>query len=245
MSLERQNAESRASSSPKRFNALNAVWTIARKDWRIEGRARDVLTATLFFAGIVVLIMGLAFSDPDRRIVGQAVAPGVLWIAIAFASVLAAGRAFAAEAEDGALEALLLYPVPHELVYLGKLLGNFALMLVLTALIAPLVMLIFGLELHGRILEFAATLVLGTLGFSIITVFHSAITVNLRARESMLPVLIFPIVVPVVLGTIKATGLIVTDGPAADVGAWLRLIAGFDAIYVVVCTLAFPFAVEN
>lgn len=245
MSLERPETRQAPEARERRLGVLSAILTIARKDWRVEGRARDVLTATLFFAGIVVLIMGLAFSDPDRKAVGQAVAPGVLWVAIAFASTLAAGRAFAAESEDGALEALLLYPVPHEVVYLGKLLGNVVLMLILTAVITPLVIFIFNLDVHGRWLELIGTLVLGTLGFSVITVFHSAITVNLRARESLLPVLIFPIVVPVVLGTIKATGLIVTDGSGEDVAAWLRLIVGFDLIYAVVCTLVFPYAVEG
>ncbi len=232
---------------------LRVIWTIARKDWRIEGRARDVITATLFFSAIVILILGLAFGPEQERL--RDAAPGILWIAIAFASILAASRAFAAEAEDGALEALLLYPVPHELIYLGKWWANFVLMLTLSLIIAPLVIFIYGIHL-SNILLFALTVLLGVAGFSLVATFYSALTVNLRARESLLPVLIFPLIVPVVLGSVQATSLIVigatgagldgvTTGPGSELLRWLQLLLGFDVIYAIACTLVFPFAVEN
>jgi heme exporter protein B len=221
---------------------LQVVLAIAGKDWRVEGRARDVLTATLFFAALVVVILGFALG-PDRARLRDA-APGILWVAVAFASVLAAGRAFAAEAEDGALEALLLYPVPHELIYLGKLVGNLGLMLILSAVVTPVAIFAYGLDVSGQVPQLALTVFLGTTGFSIVSCFHSALTVNLRARESLLPILIFPLVVPVVLGAVKATAGLVGTAPIDEVGTWLQLLAVFDVVYAVVCTLVFPFAVE-
>ena len=225
------------------MSAWRAVWTIAIKDWRIEGRARDVLMATLFFAGMVVMILAFAFGPESSKL--RAAAPGILWVAIAFASILAASRAYGSEAEDGALEALLLYPVPHEAIYLGKLLGNLGSMLLLTIILVPVTLLLYGVTLRGQWLEFVLTVTLGVIGFSIVATFQSALTVGLRARESLLPLLIFPIVVPVVLASVKATVGIVTLDPSIDVSGWLRLLLAFDVIYLVTCTLAFPYAVEG
>ena len=224
------------------MNPWRVILTIASKDWRIEGRARDVLTATVFFAGLVVMILAFAFGPETTRL--REAAPGVLWVAIAFASILAASRAFASEAEDGALEALLLYPVPHELIYLGKLLSNVGLMLMLALLVTPLTVLLYAVNV-GSAAMLALTVFLGVIGFSIIATFQSSLTVNLRARESLLPVLIFPLVVPVVIGAVKATTLIVTNGSGIEIWGWLRLLIGFNIVYVTVCTLVFPFAVES
>ena len=224
------------------MNPWRVILTIAAKDWRIEGRARDVLTATVFFAGLVVMILAFAFGPETTRL--REAAPGVLWVAIAFSSILAASRAFASEAEDGALEALLLYPVPHELIYLGKLLSNVGLMLMLALLVTPLTVLLYAVNV-GSAAMLALTVFLGVIGFSIIATFQSSLTVNLRARESLLPVLIFPLVVPVVIGAVKATTLIVTNGSGIEIWGWLRLLIGFNIVYVTVCTLVFPFAVES
>jgi heme exporter protein B len=218
------------------------VLTIALKDWRVEGRARDVLAATLFFALLVVTILAFAFGPEPSKL--REAAPGILWVALAFASILAASRAFASESEDGALEALLLYPVSHELIYLGKLLGNLGLMLVLALLIAPFTLVLYGVNIAGRELLFGLTVFLGVTGFAIVASFQSALTINLRSRESLLPVLIFPIVVPVVLACVRATVGIVTQDQSIDIRSWLQLLAGFNVIYLVVCTLTFPYAVE-
>ncbi len=218
------------------------VLTVALKDWRVEGRARDVLAATLFFALLVVTILAFAFGPEPSKL--REAAPGILWVALAFASILAASRAFASESEDGALEALLLYPVSHELIYLGKLLGNLGLMLMLALLIAPFTLILYGVNIAGRELSFALTVFLGVTGFSIISSFQSALTVNLRSRESLLPILVFPLVVPVVIGSVKATTGIIVPDAANDVRSWLQLLAGFNVIYIAVCTLAFPYAVE-
>ena len=218
------------------------IRAIAAKDWRVEGRARDVLSATLFFAVLVVTILAFAFGPEPSKL--REAAPGILWVAIAFASILAASRAFASESEDGALEALLLYPVPHELIYLGKLLGNLGLMLVLALIITPFTLTLYGVGVAGRELPFILTVLLGVMGFSIISSFQSALTINLRSRESLLPVLIFPIVVPVVIASVKATVGLITQDPSVDVWGWIRLLAGFNVVYLVVCTLIFPYAVE-
>jgi heme exporter protein B len=232
------------------LHPFSAIWTIARKDWLIEGRAKDVLTATLFFAAMVVIIQVFAFGPSNvgskefATALRQA-APGVLWVAVAFASILAANRAFASEAEDGALEALLAYPVPAEFLYMGKLLANLGLMLILAAIVTPITIFLYNLPVGANWPLLILTVFLGTAGFSIVSTFFSALTVNLRAREALLPIIVFPLVVAVVLGAVNATVAIVTLAPADEVWKWLRLLIGFDVVLVTACTLVFPFAVES
>ncbi len=237
---------------------IGPILSIAKKDFKIEGRARAVLVSTVFFAGMVILILVFAFAaraqdDTRLREALQFVGPGVLWVAVVFSSVLAASRAFGSEAEDGALDALLLYPVAHEYVYLGKLLSTAVALLFLAAIITPIWVVLYQLVVLNWPL-LLLTVILGCVGFAIIASFQSALTVNLRARESLMPLLVFPFVVPVVLSAVQATSVLVAAPLVPgmliqqDVGAatrWLQLLFGVDVIYLVVCTLVFPFVVEG
>ncbi|MBB6098182.1 heme exporter protein B [Deinobacterium chartae] len=225
------------------MNAWQVVRALALKDLRAELRSRDVLGATVFFAGLVILILGFALGPDQGRL--QAAAPGILWTAVAFASVLAAGRAFAVEQESGALESLTLYPVPHELLYLGKLAAHFVLLLVLAAVVTPLSLIIYDLSPGSRWPLLLLTVFLGVLGFAAVSCFYAAITVNLRAREALLPVLMFPVMVPVVLATVKSTALIVSGGLDSEITSWLGLLLVFDAVTLVVASLTFPYALEH
>lgn len=223
---------------------MRATLTVLLKDLRLEGRSKDILSTTLFFSGLVVLIMGFAFG-PDTAKLKDAAA-GVLWCALAFASVLASGRAFASEQENGALESLLTYPVAHEWVYLGKAAANILLMLVLGVVTALLTSLFMDVQYH-HIGLLALTLALGIIGLSLVSTFYASITVNLRAKEALLPVLSFPIIIPVMIAAVKST-VILTSGNGAnldDYWAWTRLLIGFDVVTVLVATFIFPYALEN
>lgn len=221
---------------------MNAMLTVLLKDLRLEGRSKDILSTTLFFAGLVVLIMGFAFG-PDTGQMRDA-APGVLWCALAFASVLAAGRAWSGEQESGALESLLLYPAAHEWLYLGKAAANALLMLVLGVVTAALTSIFFDVQFASLGLM-ALTLTLGVLGLSLVSTFYAAITVNLRAKEALLPVLSFPIIIPVMIGAVKSTVLLSGAMNLDDYWAWTRLLLGFDVVTLLVATFIFPYAVES
>lgn len=221
---------------------MRAALSVFLKDLRLEGRSKDVLSTTLFFAGLVVLIMGFAFG-PDTAKMRDAAA-GVLWCSLAFASVLAANRAWAGEQESGALESLLLYPVAHEWLYLGKAAANALLMLILGVVTAALTAIFFDVHFASLGL-LALTLALGVLGLSLVTTFYSAITVNLRAKEALLPVLSFPIIIPVMIGAVKSTVLLSGGFNPDDYWAWTRLLLGFDVVTLLVATFAFPHAVES
>lgn len=222
---------------------LYAVLSVARKDLLLELRSKEVTIATLFFSGLVLVILAFALG-PDETALRNASA-GVLWVALAFAGVISASQSYQSELEEGALEQLLLYPVPRATLFLGKLLANWLFMLVLGVLLLPVSAAVFGAEVSAHLPWLLLIVALGTLGFSLIATFYAALTANLRARESLLPVLIFPIIVPVILASVRASSEVMLAGNPAEGRSWVQLLAGFDLVYLVVCTAIFPFVVEE
>lgn len=221
---------------------LMAVVTVARKDLLLELRSKEVVVATLFFSGLVLVILAFALG-PDETALRNAAA-GTLWTALAFAGTISAAQSYQGELEEGALEQLLLYPVPRATIFLGKLLANWLFMLALSLLLLPVSAAVFGASLSS-LPWLLLTLALGTLGFSLIATFYAALTANLRARESLLPVLIFPVIVPVILASVRASNEVMLLGNPAESRGWVQLLAGFDLVYLVVCTAIFPFVVEE
>lgn len=223
---------------------------LALKDLLVAGRTRDTLMATLFFAGLVLLVLGLALGGNIGRTPDQtaANAAGAVWTALALAAAVGAQRAFAQEQEAGALEQLTLYPGPHGAIYLGKLLGVLVPLLLVSALVLPLGLVLFGAAGADRAVPWlwlSLTTLLGVLGFAAGTTFYGSITVNLRAREALLPALAFPILVPVVIASVKSTTLLLQGGWSSEVATWLMFLAAFDLGTVILATLLFPYALEG
>jgi heme exporter protein B len=222
---------------------LGFVVAIAGKDLRLELRSKSALVATVFFSSTVLVILAFALG-PDRDALRGA-APGVLWVALVFAGVISAAQSYQAELESEAYEQLLLYPVPRGTIFLGKLLANWVFMALLGSTVLPLSALLFGMTVTNSWPWLILTIVLGTLGFAIIATFYAALTANLRARESLLPVLMFPVVVPVLMAAVRASGEIMGLGNLAIAQDWLQLLVGFNLIYMVLCTAIFHFVVEE
>jgi heme exporter protein B len=221
---------------------LRAVLWIARKDLLQEARSKAVTVATVFFSAVTLGVLAFAFGqNPDLMRTG---AMGALWVALAFAGVISAAQSWQADLEDGALEALLGWPLPRAAVYVGKLLANWLLMAALGVLLLPIAGGLYGADLGPSAGWLVGIVVAGTLGFALIAVFYAGLTANLRARESLLPVLMFPVVVPILLAAVRASGAIVGSGDLELAAAWLRLLVGFDLVYAVVCTTLFRFVVE-
>ena len=221
---------------------LRHALIIARKDLLQEVRGKAVTVATVFFAAIVLLVLAFALGPEQSSL--QRAAPGVLWVALAFVGVISAAQSYQNELEDDALEQLLIYPVPRSSIYLGKLLANWLYMTLLGALLLPASALFFGLSILEALPWLLITVLLGTLGFALIATFYAALTANLRARESLLPVLMFPVVVPILLAAVRATGELSQQGDLGFAGSWLQLLLGFDLVYLVVCTAIFHFVTE-
>ena len=228
------------------MNDLRAVAWVARKDLLQEVRSKAVTVATVFFSAVTLGILAFAFGGSPALMREGAV--GALWVALAFAGVISAAQSWQTDLEDGALEALLIWPVPRAAVYLGKLLANWGLMVALGVLLLPVAGGLFGADIGALgapgILALLLVVVAGTLGFALIAVFYAGLTANLRARESLLPVLMFPVVIPILLAAVRASHAIVGLDDLALAGAWLRLLVGFDLAYTVVCLALFRFVVE-
>ncbi len=221
---------------------LTNILVITRKDLLQEIRSKAVTVATLFFAAVVIVI--LAFALSSNRDLMTLAAPGVMWVALAFAGVISAAQSYQNELEESAYEQLLLFPIPRASIFLGKLLANWLYMTLLGVVIVPVTAIFFNVTLT-RLPWLFLVIVLGTLGFALVATFYAALTANLRARESLLPVLMFPVVVPVIQAAVLATAEIVQNGDFSFILARLQLLLAFDLVYFVVCTALFHFVTEE
>jgi heme exporter protein B len=223
------------------MSAWRAVVAIVAKDVAAELRSKETLSTLLVFALMIVLVFNFAFElrvDNVRQI-----APGVLWVAFTFAGVLALNRSFIIEREEGCIEGLRLTPVDRGVIYLGKFLGNTLFMLVAEACILPVFAVLFDVSILYPALWLIV--VLGTVGFVAVGTLFAAMTVNTRAREAMLPLLLFPITVPVLIAATKSTGQVLDGQPLSEVYSWLRLLLAFDIIFTVIAWLGFEYVLEE
>ena len=219
---------------------LKRIWTIVYKDLSLEKRSREMISSMLIFALIVILVFSFSF---DLRVeTNNQVAPGVLWVAITFAGMLGLARSFVLERDQGCLDGLLLCPVDRSTLYLGKMLSNLIFISITQVFIVPLAFALFNLPFRLLLLPI---LLLGTLGFSAVGTLVSAMTVHARAREVMLPILLFPVVMPVIIAAVRLTAGIMDAQPWAEVRHWMQLLVGFDVIFVVVSYVAFEYVVEE
>jgi len=216
---------------------------IARKDALAELRGRHATVSTLFFAAVVLLLFGFALGPDSARL--AAAAPGLLWLAVVFAGVLAVNRLHLLETDDGALEQLALYPVARRAIYAGKALAGFAAMLLLGLLVLGAVGVLFAVDIVSPWLPLLATVVLGALGVAAVGTFYAGVTVRLRAREVMLPLLMLPVLAPLLLGAVKATSAALAGDPFGELGAWLQLLVAFDVIMVVAGAATYGFLLED
>ena len=218
---------------------LYPVITILWKDVLLETRSKDIIVSVLVFALLVIVVFNFAISPTPQTV--TFIAPGVLWIAFLFGGVLGLNRSFALEKNGGNIHGLMMAPVGRDVIFFGKMLGNFLFMMVVELLIFPVFAVIynFSLLMPGLIpIAVLTTLAVATVG----TVF-SAMAVNTRSREVMLPVLFFPVVVPAIVAAVEASASVIQgDGSFTR---WLPFLAVFDAIFLVVSPVVFQFVIEE
>jgi heme exporter protein B len=226
-----------------RISLLRAAWLVLLKDWRIEWRTRARLTALIFFSLSTLLLFSFAMG-PDTNAL-RAHAPGYLWLALFFASVLSLGESFRVESENQALLGLLLTPVEPRALFLGKVFGNASLLFVLSLLLLPVSVALYDVDLSKAPLTLISVLLLGSVGISAPGIVYSAISANARARDVMLPLLLFPVLVPLLLATVNATRFCLGPDPQEQLASWLKLLTAFDLIYLSLGFLVFPKVVED
>ncbi len=217
---------------------LTTVLLVLRKDVAIEAKTREILYTTLFFAVSCVLVFSFALIK-DGRVV-EDVSAGILWIAIAFSGTLALGRTFERERYGETLKALLLAPAPRAAIYVGKLLGIVLLLVVAEALLVPLVALLFSASLFAEPLLLAGLLAMGTVGFSAVGTLFAAMLMRARTRDVLLPILLYPITVPVMIAGVRGTSALLASPPDTPTATmWLSLLAFFDVVFVTLALWTF------
>ena len=220
---------------------LGPIATMVWKDILLELRSRELVISVIVFGLLVVIVFSFAIDPAPGQ--AEALAPGILWVAFAFAATLAMNRAFVREQEAGALEGLLVSPVSRDAIFLAKAATSFLFMLLIEAVLLPAYSVMLGFSALSWTL--GATILLATLGFALIGTLFSALAAQTRSREIMLPVLFFPIVLPVILGAVEATTRAIGGDTFVGLGRWLPLIAIFDAVFLVICPWVFSFVVED
>lgn len=219
--------------------ALIALLNITQKDLLAEWRTRETISAMFTFALTVILVSSFAFDL--RAEDSTALAPGVLWIAFTFAGVLGINRAFVREADKNCLDGLLLAPVDRAVLYWGKLGANFVTMSAMELTMLPIALVLFNLPPYPPL--FFIVLFMGTFGFVAVGTLFAALTIHTKTREIMLPVLLFPVAVPLLIAAVQATAALLAGN--GEISHWLRLLAAFDLLFAALATIMFKYVLEE
>ena len=222
---------------------LRIIWTIFVKDLRLEWRHRETLASMCVFGLLVVFLFNFAFES--AREVTLRLLPGLLWIAIAFAGILGFNRSFAAERENASLEGLTLAPIDPGAIYVGKMLANFLFLAIAEVVIVFAASLWYNFSFIPILRRFVLVAFLGTLGYVAVGTIFGAVSANTRMREVMLPVLQFPVAVPVFIAAIEATTGALRGEPISVYASWINLLAGFCVIFLVLSYLLFEYVLEE
>jgi heme exporter protein B len=212
---------------------IRQVLVIMAKDLRAELRTKEAINASLSFALVVLLLFSFAF-DPSEETTRE-ISGGLLWIVFAFAGTLLLNRSFARELGNDCLDALISAPIPGSALFLGKALANYVLVLAVELIALPLFGVFYNVRWTSQFWQLMMVIALATWGMTVTGTIFSALTVNIRLREVMLPILNFPILIPALLGAMQLTSWLVAGNPInADKEAWLKMLIGFDVMYTAV-----------
>ncbi|HEX8210408.1 MAG TPA: heme exporter protein CcmB [Longimicrobium sp.] len=218
------------------------MWAVARKDLLLELRSRERVLSMATFAALVAVVFSFAL-DPSVR--AREIAGAMIWVTVLFAGTLGMGRAFALEREADALTGVLVSPVDRGALFLGKWLANLAVVLVVEAVIFPVYGLFFGLPYGRSLPALVAVVVLATLGFIALGTLFGAIAAHTRLGETLLPILMLPLLIPVVIFAASATQRLLAGRPVAEISSQLRMLAAFDLVFLFVCTALFGAVLEE
>jgi heme exporter protein B len=226
----------------RRGGYLRKVLAIVGKDIATELRTKEMVSAMFVFALLIIFIFNFAFDLRAENV--QALAPGVLWVAIAFAGMLGLSRSFVLESDTGVLNGLLLAPVDRSAIYFGKMIGNVLFISVVAVVVLPFFVIMFNQPLN-TLPMLIGVVFLGILGFASVGTLFSAMAVHTRAREVLLPIMLFPVIIPAMLAAVRLTAAVLDGIPFEEVSQWLALLVAFDAIFIAASFMLFEFVVEE
>ena len=228
------------------MNAWRAEWRRARaiawKDLMAERRSKAGFNAVISLAVTILVMLGFALG-PDSQAIREA-ASGAIWLAVLFSGVLAFNRSYQLELDGAALEPLLLYPAPRWTIFAGKFAANLLFVLLVEAIVVPVAIILFQVKTLAGWLPAVGVMLLGSTGFVALGTFYASMASRSRAREVLLPLLLFPMLVPVLLASAEASSSLLAGNPMQDAGAWVKLLIAFDVIFITASFFAFDHVIE-
>jgi len=235
------NAETKARSTQGQTSFFKSMWAIVWKDVSAEWRSRELFSAMLVFALLVIMIFNFALELNIRE--RNEITAGVLWVTFAFAGTLGLNRSMAVEKDRGCLDGLLLAPVDRSAIYFGKVLGNLIFMLVVEAIVLPIYSILYNTNLFqgGLIL----VILLGSIGYAVVGTLLSSMAVQARTRDVLLPILLFPVILPVLIAAVRASSYYLQGQPMDLIQPSLNLLMAYDVIFSAVAYALFDYVVEE
>ena len=224
-----------------RGNLIKATFAIVRKDLSAEWRSRELFTSMLIFSLLVIIIFNFALElDPRTR---TTVTAGVLWVTFTFAGTLGLNRSMAVEKDRGCMDGLLLAPVDRSAIYFGKAISNLVFMVVVEVIVLPVYSVLYNVNLFQPGL--LVVILLGSIGYVAVGTLLSAMAVQTRTRDVLLPILLFPLVIPVVIAAVKASGGILQGLEFSEIQTWINLLLVYDVIFIAISFMFFEYIVEE
>jgi heme exporter protein B len=222
---------------------LRTAFLLAQKDLFSEWKTKQILVTQIIFAGLVIVVFSFAF-DPANNTT-KAVIPGVIWVIIVFAGILGLNRSFISEQRNDTMQGLLVAPMEATSIFLGKFIANFTMILIVEIVSIPFLFLLFDFKFLGSIPYFMLVVFVGSFGFIAIGTFLAALAANSKSSEMLLPLLLFPITTPILIGVTQATRIILTDmSKLPSALAWTQMVTAYDVIFFVVCFLLIEYVLE-
>lgn len=225
------------------MNIFRTALLLAKKDLLSELKTKQILVTQIIFAALVIVVFSFAFDAANNTT--KAVIPGVIWVIIVFAGILGLNRSFISEQKNDSMQGLLVAPMEAASIFLGKFLANFTMILIVELISIPFLFLLFDFKMLGSIPYFILVVFVGSFGFISIGTFLAALAANSKSSEMLLPLLLFPITSPILIGVTQATRIILTDmSKISSALAWTQMVTSYDVIFFVVCFLLIDYVLE-
>jgi len=222
---------------------IGHIGTMLWKDLLSEFRTREMLLSMLIFSLMVGFIFNVAFPPGSEFV--QDATPGILWMTFVFASLLGMNRSFVYEVDKGCLHGLMLAPVDRSVIYFSKFFVNLLFILIVELIVLPVFSIFFRLDILTSFWQLLLVMVLGTIGLAAVGTLFSAIAVNTRTREVMLPIMHFPVSIPIIIGSVEGTAAVFSGQDWSVIWGWLKILVAFDVIFLIVSFLTFEFIIEE
>jgi len=221
----------------------NAAIAILKKDLRCEFRTKEVFNSSALFALLVVVVFSMAFEPTSEQ--ARALSGGLLWVAFVFSAMLALSRTFAREVPNDCMLGLQMAPIPPAAIYVGKLLSNLIFLVLLELILLPVFAIFYNVRIAEHALMLGLIVLLGSWGLAAVGTTFAGIATTVRLRELMLPVLLLPFMIPPLMWAAWATGPLLAGRPLSEIAGWLKMLAAYDIVFVVMASLLFPATVNE